>query len=442
MNKNNLTGWKDVLSFTFIQTIKNKAFLISFLILIILSVFSIPVYTILTSGNADNADGSQITKVYIENKTDFDVSDLLKDTKNPMFTAVKAELITSDIDAVSKKIQDNERTSVLLTIEEKDGMYKLALAKASKGPVSEESVALLGEELSLQFNQLKIKALGISEEKATLLQSEVTVKTSEADAEGVIVEEINTAISGTEYWFMYGLLFILLMVNIMASSQIASSIVTEKSTRVIEYLLTSVRPLALMVGKTIAMLTAVTLQFITLIIIISISNLVSATYLSENNTNVMSSLLPSNIFENLNPLNLIVCLLLIVLGMVFYSTLASLAGATVSKMEELKEGLQLFTIANIAGAYIGIAAAGILMASGDNSFVTFAFLFPLSSPFILPGAILIGKATPILIIAAILLQVFFIMMLFRFTAKVFETLILHNGNTIKIKELFKMSKTM
>jgi ABC-2 type transport system permease protein len=61
--------------------------------------------------------------------------------------------------------------------------------------------------------------------------------------------------------------------------------------------------------------------------------------------------------------------------MIFYATLAGLAGATVSRIEEIQEGLTLFILTNMVGVYIGIAASGILMGAGINGFVIFSFLF-------------------------------------------------------------------
>lgn len=443
MKKNDLTGWKDVLSFTFVQTFKSKAFVISYIIMLILAVVSIPIFTVMTSDVKTGTDSATpITKVYVENKTSFKNLDLsgVKDDSN--LSAITFQDMTEDFDKVADRIQASEPTSVILSISEKDGMYALDFTKSSKGPVKDISMTQLCDAVSKQFNIFKLTALGASAEQAALIQSEVTTKVSMADVNGEAIVKQDTSISNTEYWFIYGILFIVMMVNIMASTQIASSIVTEKSTRVIEYLLTSVRPLALMVGKTIAMLAAVILQMGSIVLAVFVSNKLSAAFLSGNGKDVLSSKIPSNIFDNLNIFNIIICFVLIILGMIFYATLASLAGATVSKIEELKEGLQIFTIINVVGAYIGLAAANILMGMGNNSFVTFAYLFPLSSPFILPGALLAGKASALLIVAAILLQIVTIVLLFKFVAKVFETLILHNGNTIKLKELFAISKTV
>ncbi|MDP4089650.1 MAG: ABC transporter permease, partial [Bacillota bacterium] len=177
-------------------------------------------------------------------------------------------------------------------------------------------------------------------------------------------------------------------------------------------------------------------------VVLFASNKLSAALSSSNGESVLSQYLPKDIFQNLNILNIIFCLILIVLGMVFYAALAGLAGATVSKIEELNEGLMLFTITNLIGVYIGLAAAIILMKSGVNGFVTFSFLFPLSSPFLLPGAILIGKVSLPMAALAMLFEVIFIILLFRFVAKIYETLILHNGNKIKVKDLIKISRTV
>jgi ABC-2 type transport system permease protein len=155
---------------------------------------------------------------------------------------------------------------------------------------------------------------------------------------------------------------------------------------------------------------------------------------------MLSQLLPSDLFANINITNMLLCIILVFLGLVFYAVLAGLAGATVSRLEEINEGLTLFTMISLVGVYIGLGAANALMGSGINAFVIFAFLFPLSSPFVLPGAILVGKASLPLIGIAIVLQLTFIMILFSFVARVYETLILHNGNTIKLKQLFHISK--
>jgi ABC-2 type transport system permease protein len=441
MKKGNLTGWKDVFNFTLIQTVKSKAFIISYVVVLVLAMASMPIMRMITSrGSADVNGPSPVKKVYVNNETNLpnmDFNGLLKDERMSHITFVT---LKEDYDVVAARIENTEKEAIILTLLENEGTYSLNFIKASSGPVKESSMQLLSDTISPEFEAFKMKFLGIKDEQLAMIHAEVNTTVSMADVNGVIIIEEDTSISNSEYWFIYGILFIVMMVNVLASTQIASSIVTEKSTRVIEYLLTSVKPLAIMVGKITAMLTAVLFQMISLVSILVISNKISEALSSGEVESVLSQYLPKDIFQNLNIINIMFCLILIVLGMIFYATLAGLAGATVSRIEELSEGLTLFTFTNIIGSYIGIGAAIILMSKGINGFVIFSFLFPLSSPFILPGAILIGKASLPIAAVSIVLQVIFIMLLFKFVAKVYETLILHNGNKIKIKDLIKLSK--
>jgi ABC-2 type transport system permease protein len=442
MKKSNLTGWKDVFSFTLIQTLKNKAFVTSFVILLVISMISMPIISkIVNSGKVDLNAPNPVKKVYVNNETplpDMNFNEILKDDK---LSHIVFEAIHENYDIVAARIEDKEKEAIILTITESEDKYSLNFEKAKDAQIKESSLQLLADSLTEEFETLKMKTLGIKDEQLAIIDTEVKTKVSMADTNGVEIIEA-APISTSEYWFIYGILFIVMMVNTLASTQIASSILTEKSTRVIEYLLMSVKPLAIMVGKIIAMLAAVLLQMISLLIVLAVSNEVSKALSFGSGESLLSQYLPKDIFQNLNIVNIMFCTILIVLGLIFYATLAGLAGATVSRLEEMSEGLTLFTFTNMIGAYIGIGAAGVLVGKGLNGFVIFSFLFPLSSPFILPGAILIGKASLLLAATAIVLQVMLIILLFKFVAKVYETLILHNGNQIKIKELIKLSKTV
>ena len=68
MKKSNIAGWKDVFSFTFIQTIKNKAFIISFLITLVLSLVSIPFLNLIKGGGNTEDRISPVKKFMLKIK--------------------------------------------------------------------------------------------------------------------------------------------------------------------------------------------------------------------------------------------------------------------------------------------------------------------------------------------------------------------------------------
>lgn len=441
MKNSSIHGWQEVFSFTLTQTLKSKSYIVSNIIFLVLVLISMPIITMLTSrGNEEAETVNPIQRVYINNETTLPEMDFSGISENSNLSHIAFEALKEDYDTVADRIDTEEKDSVILTITEDQGMYSLSFVKAGSGSVSEGNLSSLGEAIAEEFKALRITTLGITDEQVSMLQAPIITSVSKTDVDGEVIKKVDTSISNAEYWFVYGILFVIMMISSIASSQIATSIVTEKSTRVIEYLLTSVRPLALMVGKVLAMLLAVLIQMAAMAVAMFVSNFITGQLMGGNEQSLMNQYLPADIFQNLNIVNIIFCFILALLGLIFYATLASMAGATVSRLEEIGEGLMLFTLTNIIGAYIGIGAANVLMGAGDNAFVTFAFLFPLSSPFILPGAILIGKASIAMIAIAIVLQIVFIILLFMFVSKVFETLILHNGSTIKLKELIKISK--
>lgn len=438
--KSNITGWKDVYSFTLKQVLKSKAYRISYIILVLIVLLSMPIAGKLLFNNTEDENApSPVTKVYVNNMTQFtDIS--FEDIKSiNSFKHIDIEPMNKDYDATVGQITEDEKTSVILDISEENGAYSLHLSMIKDGSVKRSHLQRLGDVLLSSFTNSRMEFIGVSGEQLTLLQTPVVSKVTMTDINGEDIVDEDTSISFSEYWFVYGILFFVMMTTMLTGTQVATSIVTEKSTRVVEYLLITVKPLALMIGKVFAMLTAAMIQMLSMVAALVISNKISTIY-SPGNDGLLSRLLPSDLFANINIINMLLCIVLVFLGLVFYAVLAGLAGATVSRLEEINEGLMLFTLTSMVGVYIGLGAANTLMSSGTNTFVVFAFLFPLSSPFVLPGAILVGKASLLLIGIAIVLLLAFIVILFRFVAGVYETLILHNGNTIKIKELLKISK--
>ncbi len=437
MKKSKISGWKDVYSFTLIQTVKSKSFLVSLIILLVISAVSMPLINLFTGGT-DKEIENHIEKVYIKDESGLSENPFVPTITEETFGDVQFVPATTSYEELCELIDETETTSIILKITTSLGGFELNFTKSSQGEVTKDETKELGSFILELFEQYKQESLDISEDQMRFIDSETTTKVTTLNIMGEEYIEEDTSISMTQYWLIYGIFFVILMVTTLSGTQVATSIASDKSTRVVEYLLTSVKPLALMLGKILAMLTAVLGQTIATVIVIFVSNQVTA----SGGVSLLEQYLPSEVFANLNFVNLLICIVVIGLGLMFFGTLAGLAGATVSKLEELNEGLTLFTITTMVSAYIAIFAANTMMAAGETAYVKFAMIFPLSSPFLLPGAILIGKVTFATAAISIALQIVFVILLTQFVARIYESLILHNGNTIKLKQLFGMAKLM
>lgn len=436
MKKNSLKGWKDVFTFTFVQTLKGKTFQITFFIMLAL-IGLCPFFIKLWAGDAETEEltKNEITKVYLLNQTEYQNLKTQTLQENSLFSKVAVEVSKEEKEKLLEMVEKEEPTSVVFEMKEKkEEGYEFTVIRASEGKVSEKNATVLGEVLKQCFIDTQADAWGVSKEQEDLLWTQSETETNYYTVEnGICVQdEEKNSISEIEYWYLYGILFVILMIDVLAGSQIATSIVSDKSSKVVEFLLTSVKPLAIIVGKVLSMLCIVVVQVISWILVAMVSN-----YFAGNS---VGKYVPNSILSHLNFINVCAGFLVALLGIVFYATLAGLAGSTVSRMEDTSESLKVFTIANMAGAYIGMGAASSLMGVGANAFVIFACLFPLSSPFLVPGAILIGKIQGGMIIGAILLELISIVVLFWLVAKVYEVLILHQGKKMNWKEMIKLAK--
>lgn len=439
MKKDSVRGWKDVFTFTLTQTLKSKAYIVSLIIMVVSAMISMPLMNIFLKGNniAEGPEKSAVEKVYFYNMTlcrnlDFE-SEFPEAYQNILF-----EDATGDVTELETKLQEEEVNAVILTLMEDENYCYIQFVRSPNGDVTNFELQMLGQYIQNAYTKAKVELLGLTEEQIKFFDTSVVSTSGIVDTESALMIE-DTSISEGEYWFIYGMMFVVLMVCILASTQVASSIVQEKSSKVIEYLLTSVRPLAIIVGKVFAMLVTVMIQMVSLVLAGFISTKIGA-LITGDGSNAITQYMTPEMLASLNLGNIVLGLVTAGAGMVLYATLAGLCGATASRMEDSSESLTLLSMTSLVGFYIGFGAAGTLMASGDNAFVTFALIFPISSAFLLPAALLVGKADTWIALIAIAVLFLSIVLMFKFVAKVYEGLILHNGARLKMKDVFAMAK--
>lgn len=438
MKKDSVRGWRNVFLFTLTQTLKSKTYMVSLIIMILISVVSMPLLNIfLLKDTVEGPETSAVEKVYLYNMTLYRNLDIESELPDGYRHIVFKDTV-GDMTALETKIKEEEFNSVLLILAEDEQNCYIQFMRSPDGDVTNYELQLLGQYVQNAYTKAQVKLLGLTQEQMTFFETSVVASSSIVDTEKLAVLE-DTSITETEYWFIYGMMFLVLMICIMASTQVASSIVQEKSSKVIEYLLTSVRPLAVIVGKVLAMLVVVLIQLTALILSAFVSTKLGS-LLTGQGGNAITQYMTPEMLESLNPGNIILGIIVAGAGMVLYATLAGLCGATASRMEDTNESLTLFTVIALVGFYIGFGATSTLMASGENAFLTFALIFPMSSAFLLPAALLVGKAELWLALLAIVVLLLSIVLMFRFVAKVYEGLILHNGTRVKMKEVFAMAK--
>ena len=155
---------------------------------------------------------------------------------------------------------------------------------------------------------------------------------------------------------------------------------------------------------------------------------------------MIGSMLPDTIISNLSLGTVVLVLFFIVLNLTLYGFLAAYAGSLASKVEELKDTVGIFSIAELVGGYLALFSAMYMTEGTTSLFLKFVYLFPLSSVFMIPGALLVGKVNFFMVFLAIVFVMISIIVLVIVTIKTYKTHLFSSGVKKKKKRLIKFSR--
>ncbi|MCM1333937.1 MAG: ABC transporter permease [Bacteroides sp.] len=455
-----LKRWKNIFAFTFTQQIKTKSFIISTVIIgLIIAIIAataniLPavfledeINQIESAVNGEMTDSS-VSKLYIADRSGLS----LNFSVTGVSLGVPIETIPSE--EAEAKITELETTTenamLALIFKSEDGYVIDAYYAGENADVKESDCSAIATLLSTQLQMQYLSAIGVPSEEISTAMSGVTVSLNRAGKEitSPVQDLINTVVPMV--------CSLVLFIFIFAYSQmIAQAIAIEKSSRVMEYLLTSVSPLSIIVGKVLAICLVSLMQFIILIlagafgflvsmpfgIFSRIDGLIAAAASSDVGANAEVILTDiQSAFSSVNIGTILVLLLTFILGFLLYALIAGLAGASISKMEDLSAAIQPMSIIGVLGFYLAYVPQVGAIDGETNAVMILARYLPISSPFCLPSAYMLGQigfGEALLSLAFLLACVIALCIV---VAKVYEHIVLYTGDRLKLADMFKMAK--
>lgn len=428
MKKPNIRNLKEIIlvtSFTMKQQMKTRSFQLTFGVLLCIALIGPFVAGLLQENTeSEKPQTTTIENLYVVEdlknglKIEYDELSSVRFYKDLNIIMVKPEQ-EKRIEKIKDNLEHINKKDILLELYEEEQflvkVYKPRNSELWKG----EGEALLEEVESLLERSLE-KKTNLSKEQQKII--DVTIDTgvqvfSKDGSKKDIGEE--NGIAYGEYMCIYGFIFGLLMIGVYAGSVIASSVVSEKNGKVLEYLLTSVSPLSLLFGKIIGVFLLVIGEILCIGCIAKISDSLAAG-MQGIEKSILSGFIPDSILERLTFFNVIFALLFIILNLMFFGFLAAFAGTRASRIEELKDTIIIFSIGELVGGYLAMFSAIYMMEETTGGVLYFAYMFPLSSSFLLPGAIFTGAINWRIIIGAILLLLICIRILIAVTVKSYQ----------------------
>jgi len=289
--------------------------------------------------------------------------------------------------------------------------------------------------LQAALNQIKTEAVAkdlLTKEQLTLILAPVPIENVQISTtaggagsvgEGKTQSEINMATG-----MVYIVIFLLFMGILITGQLIATEITAEKSSRVMEVLITSVKPTTQMFGKIIGMF-LVGLSQIVLFIVVAIINITL-----PHNVKVIEDMNLS--LNDIDPLMLTYAIIFYVLGFFLYSTLFAAVGSMVSRTEDLGQAVMPITFLSLGGFYLAMFS----LTNPDTALVTGSSFIPFFTPYTMFMRIGLTDPAAWEVWLSIGLLVASILFFGWISAKIYRTGVLMYGKRPSLKELYKAMK--
>ncbi len=199
------------------------------------------------------------------------------------------------------------------------------------------------------------------------------------------------------------------------------SVVEEKSTRVIEVLLTHLRPRTLLLGKVLGVGALAVVQ-----LIVVVGGLTGALVL----TNTID--IPPSVWRFLP-----IIVVSILGGLAIYNTFFALLGSLISRQEDASQVMLPVFLPIMVGYIAGQAA---VFGNAESTFIKGLTYFPMTAPMILPVRVARDAIELWEIVLSLGLLVVSVWALIRIAGRVYEFTLLHTGSRVSWRELIRLSR--
>ncbi|MCK2017664.1 ABC transporter permease [Peribacillus frigoritolerans] len=348
-----------VLSHTYLSKLKTKSFIISTIIMMAL---------ILVLSNLSNLidkfDSDEQEKVAVIDQTEGGLFDSYKN-------AVAG--VNDDLSIIS--VQDEKEAEEMVSAEEIVGYLLIQKDKTLgfKGTYKANQISdsAVSNDLLLALTQLKgqitAKELNLTEQQIAQLNTPPAFDTIALQKNAKTEEDLNQARG-----LVYVLLFVIYFGVLMYATMIAMEVATEKTSRVMEILISSVPPVTQMFAK----IMGVALLSLTQMILFFGVGYFS---IKQNLTGMDEGFFSFFGFGSTDISTIIYAIIFALLGYFLYATLAACLGSVVSKIEDVQQMISPMTMLVVIAFMIAMFGLG----NPSASYITITSFIPFFTPMIM-----------------------------------------------------------
>lgn len=307
------------------------------------------------------------------------------------------------------------------------------------------------EVMKSEIQVQKLLALGVDPEILENIKTSINLTVTRMDEEGGEKE------THTEVQFILGMVLsvMIYMFIMMFGGQVMQGVTEEKSSRIIEVIVSSVKPFQLMMGKIIGVSLVALTQFLMWILLtgaiyigfsaaIGISHpeaISQGTVMAQeiSSSNIMDNEAVQHILDIVKSIDFTTVIasfiVYFLLGYLLYATMFAAIGSLV----ESNTDSQQFTLPVTVPLIVAIISAVYIVNDPDSSLAVWMSMIPFTSPVVMMVRIPFGVPIWQVVVSVVLLAATFVAMTWV-AAKIYRTGILMYGKKPTYKEIFKWLK--
>lgn len=430
----------------FMTRVRKKSFLVMTFLgpLLLVGMYGLAIFIIIKGDDLDDAK-----KVVVVNENTI-VNNSFDGRNNVVFTYE-----SNEVDSVKKTFLEKGYDYLLyipeFSIDDPEGIKLYSESQASI-----TTRELISSEIRKQLEEIRLVEQGISKETLAKLKPKVSITTLKITKEG-------EQASSTDLATIIGIIasIAIYFTIFLYGVQVMRGVLEEKTSRIVEVIVSSVKPFQLMMGKILGVAAVGLLQYflwivLTLVLATSVSAFVGGTTsidasdIAQIQSSPLAQTQSSGVFEQLSKneelssifaafdsINitqiLISFMVYFIGGYLIYSALFAAIAAAVDSESDMQQFMLPVTLPLIFSIIIGNA----LVVNSPNGTLAFWFsMIPLTSPIVMMLRIPFGVPLWELLLSMTLLVAGFIFIVWV-ASKIYRTGILMYGKKITYKELWK-----
>ena len=401
-----LSGTGQVYRFTLSQLLKSRANRVTLIIMVLLAAVSMPLTALLGGETPETSDTAGLTSVRVDNRTD-----LILDFSGDAYWA------DTDFSA------DAGEPDAVVTVTGDETGYQVAVVGSESAHAGE--LSQLAETARQAVRDACLQAAGLSSRQLEALTASTGEEDSHEDG----------------FWVQYGYSILAMILCLMSASYVIRAVVEEKDSRLVELLLVSVKPMALLAGKILAVMAFTFGWLLAMLAGFGVScgltaGLMGSGVLQKQLSGLLAAV--PRVQEDLWQAAGVLLVLLVSLGLGYLtmSLIGGVAGACCSGMEDAGEATGPVMLLTMAG-YLASCVVG---AVPSGPVAVFSTLCPIVSIFCAPVQFAGGNVSFWLVLASWAIQAAVIWGLLTLASRVYAGLIVHRGSRVTLRELMSMAK--